>query len=196
MISLTENRSKVLNFLIRNFSKKNSIRMVAKEVGLSPMGTQKILKEFEVEGMVEKEKIGTGIFYSVNLNNEVGFKLAELILLQNKLNSYAKIYAKDLEQLKKYISACVLFGSVLIKGEKAKDIDVLVIIDKKNFERVEEEKRRLEKISVKPIHFIYQTQKDFNGNVKKRDEPILDMIKKGAVLWGQDFILKGIKNGI
>lgn len=194
MVSLTENRSKVLDFLIRNFSKRNSIRMIAKQLGLSPMGAQKILKAFERERITTKEKIGTGIFYSLNLNNAIAFKLAELILTQNKLNPYAKIYGKDLEKLKQYVKACVLFGSILAKGEKSRDVDVLVIIDKKDFKKVEQRKREIEKIATKPIHFIYQTQKDFEENIKKQDRPILNIIKTGAVLWGQNFILRGIKN--
>ena len=196
MVSLTENKSKMLNFLIRNFNKKNSIRMIAKQLSLSPMGAQKILKEFEKERITIKEKIGTGIFYSLNLNNEMAFKLAELILTQNKLNSYAKIYAKDLEKLRQYVKACVLFGSILTKDEKARDVDILIIIDKENFKKVEQKKQEIEKIAVKRLHFMYQTQKDFEENIRKKDKPILDVIKTGAVLWGQNFVLQGIKNAI
>ncbi len=195
MVSLTENKSKVLNFLIRNFHKKNTIRMIAKQLSLSPMGAQKILKEFEKERILIKEKIGTGIFYSIDLNNEVAFKLAELILTQNKLSSYARVYARDLEKLRENVEACVLFGSVLIR-EDARDIDVLVIVKEKNFKKVEKEKQEIEKIAIKPMHFIYQTQKDFEENIKKEDKPILEIIKTGAVLWGQNFVLRGIKNAI
>lgn len=194
MVSLTENKSKVVNFLIRNFYKKNTIRMIAKQLGLSPMGAQKILKEFERENITIKEKIGTGIFYSLDLNNKVAFKLAELILTQNKLNSYAKVYAKDLEKIREYVKACVLYGSILTKREGAGDVDVLVIIDKKNFKKVESKKDEIAKIATKELHFMYQTQKDFEENIKKKDKPILDIIRKGVVLWGYNFILKGIKN--
>jgi predicted nucleotidyltransferase len=194
MVSLTKNKSKVLNFLIRNFSDRNSIRMIAKQLSLSPMGAQKILKDFEKEGLTVKEKIGTGIFYRLDLNNDVAFKLAELILTQHTLNSYAKVYAKDIKQLKKYVKTCVLYGSILTKGKNAGDVDVLVIINKQNFEKVEQQKEKLAKVATKPIHFMYQTQKDFEANIKERDKPILDIIKKGSILWGQNFILEGIKN--
>ena len=196
MVSLTENKSKVLDFLVRNFHKKNTIRMIAKQLSLSPMGAQKILKEFEKERILVKEKIGTGIFYSIDLNNEVAFKLAELILTQNRLGSYARVYARDLEKLRENVEACVLFGSVLIKGEDARDIDVLVIIKERNFKKVEKEKQEIGKIAIKPLHFMYQTQKDFENNIKKEDKPLLDIIRTGAVLWGQNFVLRGIKNAI
>lgn len=196
MVSLTENQSKVINLLIRDFNKKTSIRMIAKQLGLSPMGAQKILKGFERESVTIKEKIGTGIFYSLNLNNETAFKLGEIILTQNKLNSYAKVYMKNLEKLKPYTKSCVLFGSILHKGEKAGDVDVLVIIDKKDFKKVERKKQEIEKISAKTIQFVYQTQKDLEENIAKRDKAVLEIIRTGAVLWGQNFILKGIKNAI
>jgi predicted nucleotidyltransferase len=196
MVSLTENKSKVLDFLIRNFHRKNTIRMLAKQLNLSPMGAQKILKEFERERILVNEKIGTGIFYSIDLNNDVAFKLAGFILTQNKLISYAKVYARDLEKLKENVKTCVLFGSVLTKGENARDIDVLVIIDEKNFKEVEKEKKEIEKIATKPLHFMYQTKKDFENNIKKGDKPLLDVIRTGAVLWGQNLFLRGIKNAI
>src|SRR4030042_4853976 len=157
MVSLTENKSKVLDFLIRNIYKKNTIRMLAKQLNLSPMGAQKILKEFETEKILIKEKIGNGIFYNIDLNNEVAFKLAELILTQNKLSSYARVYARDLETLRETVEACVLFGSVLTKGENARDIDVLVIIKEKNFKKVEKGKQEIGRIAIKPLHFMYQT---------------------------------------
>lgn len=170
--------------------------MIAKQLDLSPMGAQKILKEFEKERILVKERIGTGIFYSIDLNNEVAFKLAELILTQNKLSSYVRVYARDLEKLKESVKACVLFGSILIKGEEARDVDVLVIIDDKKFKEVERLKEDLSKIMIKPLHFMYQTQKDFVKNIKKGDKPILEVIKTGAILWGQNFVLQGIKNAI
>ena len=196
MVSLTENKSKVLDFLIRNLYKKNTIRMLAKQLNLSPMGAQKILKKFETEKILIKEKIGNGIFYNIDLNNEVAFKLAELILTQNKLSSYARVYARDLEKLRENVKVCVLFGSVLIKGEKARDIDVLVIIEEKNFKEVEREKQEIEKIATKPLHFMYQTQKDFENNIKKGDKPLLEIVRTGVVLWGQNLVLLGIKNAI
>lgn len=196
MVSLTENKSKVLDFLIRNLYKKNTIRMLAKQLNLSPMGAQKILKKFETEKILIKEKIGNGIFYNIDLNNEVAFKLAELILTQNKLSSYARVYARDLEKLRENVEACVLFGSVLTKGEDARDIDVLVIIKEKNFKKVEKGKQEIGRIAIKPLHFMYQTQKDFENNIKKGDKPLLDVIRTGVVLWGQNLVLLGIKNAI
>jgi len=195
MINLTKNKGKVLDFLIRNFTEKNSIRTIAREVSLSAMGAQKILKEFEKEDITTKEKIGTGIFYSINLKNERAFKLAELILMQKNLNPYARIYSKDLESLKNYSKVCILFGSILTKGEKAKDIDVFVLINKDNFKNIEKQKKELSGKSTKPFHFVYQTKKDFEKNIKIRDPTILDIIKKGVVLWGEEVILKIIKNG-
>ena len=104
------------------------------------------------------------------------------------------MYASDLKQLKKYVKACILCGSILTRGEKAKDVDVLVIIQKRNFKKVEQKKTELSKFATKPVHFIYQTQKDFRENIKKKDEPILHIIKKGAVLWGHNIILECIKD--
>jgi len=194
MISITKNEAKIINFLIKNFISKNSIREIGRQTGLSAMGTQKILKGLEKQKIAVSEKIGGAIYYRLNLENKSSQKLAELVLTQYKLNSYAQIYAEDLIQLKGHTKACILYGSILTKGEKAEDVDIMVIIEKKNLEKAEKICQELSRKGTKEIHMMVQTEKDFESNIKKKDKPILDIIKKGAVLWGENYVVEGVKN--
>ena len=195
MVSLTENESRVVDFLARNFKERNSINEVGRKLKLSPMGIYKILKKLEKMNAVKAEKIGNAAYYKINFDNEVGIKLAELVLVQNELNSYAKVQAEDLKPLKDSTKACVLLGSVISKGKEARDIDVFLVLEKDRFKQVHKMFDQIKEIKPKRIHDVMSTKEDLIRNIKKGDEVILEIIKTGKILWGAEIILEGIKNG-
>jgi predicted nucleotidyltransferase len=85
-----------------------------------------------------------------------------------------------------------LFGSVLTKGEKANDIDVLLITDGKKFSGLKKEIEEINLLNNKKLHPIYQTKEDLKDNIKKGDKPVLSAIK-GVVVFGEDTIISLIK---
>ncbi|MBU0627645.1 MAG: winged helix-turn-helix domain-containing protein [Nanoarchaeota archaeon] len=195
MQSLTQNEARVMDFLIRNFQERNSVNEIGKRLELSPMGAYKILKKLEKINAVVPEKIGNALYYKPNLNEEIGAKLSELVLIQNNLSPYAQIQAEDLNPLKDSTLCCVLFGSVLTKGKEANDIDILVILEKKDFSRVSKELSKIKSLKPKKIHELMQTKEDLLKNIQKGDKVILDIIKTGKILWGAEIIVEAIKNG-
>ena len=195
MQSLTENEAKVMDFLIRNFNERNSINQVGHRLGITPKGAYKILKKLEKMKAIIPEKIGNAIYYKPKLDEEIGKKLAEFILVQNELNSYAKVQAEDLEKLKDLADCCILFGSVLAKGRDAKDIDTLLIIDGKNFNKAHKGLEELKGMKPKKLHDIIMTKEDLMKNIKKNDEVIIDVIKTGKILWGPEVLVEAIRNG-
>ncbi len=195
MISLTENESRVMDFLVRNLNEKNSINEIGRRLELSPRGIYKVLKKLESFKAIIPEKIGNAVYYRPNLDEELSRKMAEFILMQNDLNSYAKIQAEDLKPLKDETLSCILFGSVITKGSKAGDIDILLVLEKKNFDRVHKRLSEIKEMKPKKIHDIMQAKEDLSKNIKKNDEVILEIIKNGKILWGSDIILEAIKNG-
>jgi len=66
MLSLSDNEFSVLNFLVRNFSEKLTIRNIAQRLNFSPAGVFNILKKLEKQSIVVGQKLGTGLFYSIN----------------------------------------------------------------------------------------------------------------------------------
>lgn len=196
MHNLTSNEARVMDFLMRNFRERNSINAVGRRLGISPRGVYKILKKLEKINAIKPEKIGNGIFYRANLDEEIGIKLAEFVLAQNDLNPYAKVQAEDLEKLKPTALSCVLFGSVLKKGREARDIDVLIVLGKKDFKNVYKILEEIKEINPKKIHDIMQTKEDLAENIRKNDEVILDAITNGKVLWGSEVIVEVIKKSI
>lgn len=195
MFSLTVNEARIIDFLIRNFRERNSINALARKLEISHTGVHKILRKLERVKAVKPEKIGNSIYYKVNLDEGVGIKIPEFVLAQNELSSYAKVIEEDLKILEPLTQSCILFGSVLKKGREARDIDVLLIFEKKNFKKVHQKLEEIREMKPKKIHDVMMTKEDLVKNIKKNDEVVLDIIKNGKILWGSGIIVGGIKNG-
>jgi len=193
---ITKNEAKVLNFVVRNFNERNSINEIGRRLKLSPMGIYKILKKLEKVNAIRPEKIGNGIYYKANLDDEMSIKLAEFVLAQNDLNPYARIQAEDLNQLKDVAIGCILYGSVLKKGKEANDIDFMPIIDhKKNAEKYYIKFDELRQMKPKKLHDIAVIKEDLVKGIKKNDVVIIRAIKEGEILWGSEVVVEAIRNG-
>ena len=195
MVSLTENESRILDFLIRNFSQNYNINQLSRELKISPGGTYKILKKLEKQTFLIQEKRGNNIFYNINYQSEEALEACKFALIEKRTTPYIRTWIKDLQSLKKKTQLAILFGSVLKKHKSAGDIDVLLIFAKENFKDIEEEIRRINKIRPKRIHAIYQTKMDLITNIKNQDKAVLEEIRSGIVLWGRNFLVEAIKNG-
>ena len=167
MLSMSKNESGLIDFLVRNFREKNSINEIGRRLNLSPRGIYKLLKKLEKNDIIIPVRIGNAIYYKYNFNEEKSRKIAEFILLNNKLNSYAQLQADDLKKLEEKALSCVLFGSVLKKGKEAKDIDVLLAIEKKDFDNVQKTLDEIRELKPKKIHDVMQTREDLVKNIKK-----------------------------
>ncbi len=197
MYSLTKNEARVINFSIRNFKERNSINGIGRKLKLSPRGIYKILKKLEKINALKSEKIGNAIYYKINLDEEIGIKLAEFVLVQNEFNNaYAKVYAENLRKLRDVASGCILYGSVLKVGKKARDVDALIIIEKKDYEKASDKLADIRQMATKSIHDVMMTREDLANNLKKDNEAMMDMLRYGQVLWGADIIVEAIKNGL
>ena len=83
VLSLSDNEFSVLSFLVRNFTERLTIRNVAQRLNFSAAGVFNILKKLEKEDIVKGEKLGTGLFYSINFENKIALHIAEIVLLND-----------------------------------------------------------------------------------------------------------------
>lgn len=186
---IPKNTQKVIDFLVRNIDKPGfNVNQIARELSISPSNTLYIIQELKSRDIIKAIDLKTSICYQYNFSNEEAGLLASFVLLQNKLNSYAKLIAEDLRQLEDVSLSCMLFGSILNKGKEAKDIDILLISNE--FSRVNTKLNSIKDLKTKKIHDIIMTKEDFAKNLIKKDAVILEVIKKGAVLWGSDVVVK------
>jgi len=195
MVSLTENEAKSIEFLIRNFSKDYNINRLAKELNISPGGMFKILKKLEKQKFLTKKKAGNNVFYKINYSSQDAIDACIFALTEKKNTPYIKARIKDLERLRPQTELAILFGSILKKGREARDIDILLVFNKKKMKNIENVIDKINKIKSKKVHAVYQTRKDLIKNIKRQDTAILEEIRTGIILWGRDFLVEVIRDG-
>jgi len=89
--------------------------------------------------------------------------------------------------------AIVLFGSVL-RGKGNNDVDVLLLVDSKNHAIVSEQVKEKNTILIKPVHPVWQTRTDLEKNLKKPDKVVIEILKTGVVLKGQEIIAEVLEH--
>ena len=170
MLSLSDNEFSVISFLVRNFTEKLTIRNIAQRLNFSPAGVFNILKKLEKQNIAVGQKLGTGLFYSINFESKIAEHLAAIVLLY----SDDKIEKINVEQLKHAKAA---------------------IFDKKTLLLVTDNVTTLD-ISVPNVEVIVKTEDEVIGLLRKKDAEALQLLKKGVVLFGEDKIVEIIKNCI
>jgi len=166
MLSLSKNEFNVIGFLIRNFSKRFTIRNITALLKTSSAGMHAALKKLEKNGIVKAERLGTGLFYEINLGNKAAHYLAAVSLLEHF--GIKKINSKEIEKESK---AALFDGKRLLvvtsNPDTVKDICYKEIRD---------------------IKIICKSEEELF-----RDNEDLDILEKGNALFGEGLILKIIR---
>ena len=167
MLSLSDNEFSVLNFLVRNFTERLTIRNIAQRLDFSAAGVFNILKKLERHGIVAGQKLGTGLFYQINFENKIAEHLAAIVLL----HSDEKI-AINTEQLKQSKAAIFDKKSLLLVTGNLTASD----------------------ITIQNIEVIAKTEDELIELLRKKEPQMVQMLKKGIVLFGENHIVSIIKN--
>ena|SRR3989344_4861632 len=170
MLSLSDNEFSVLNFLIRNFSEKLTIRNIAKRLNFSSAGVFNILKKLEKQNIVVGEKLGTGLFYSINFENRIAEHLASVVLLYYE----GAVEKVNLEQLKEAKAAILEKDNLLIITDNITTTTMTIV----GFKAVQ------------------KTEDEVIALLRKKDQAMLQVLKKGIVLFGEANVVDIIKNCI
>lgn len=189
---LTLNEKKVLKEILLSFGEGNSINTIAKKCKLSPNGAYKILVKFEEEGIL-KATISNIKSYRLDFDNPKTDSMIELSLI-HETNALLNNRVNDLKGLKETTEAGLAFGSYLKNPSKANDLDILLLLKKENFKRVQNSLEQARLVSPIKLHEILQTEEDIKKNIYIRDAVIFDIIKTGIILWGHKKIINVIKN--
>jgi len=191
---MTQNEKSVLRMLFSALGENYSINEIARQCNLAPNGALKILKKFEKEGILKSKSIANIKSYSLNFDSEKTKNILKLALIP-ELKGRLKFRLEDLKQLKEFTKACIIFGSYSDLKKEPNDMDIFFIIEKQNFKKYKQITLTVYKAIPVKVHDILQTEKDFASNLKKRDKVILEILKKGVILWGYDKIIKIVENG-
>lgn len=192
---MKDNKSRILNFLLRNIQRESTITLLSKELRLSRVGVWKLLKKLEKEALISLTSIGegkTGV-YSIKLNweNPLLEKTLAVIFTQEALENQRWI--ENFKDLESKLSFLILYGSVLHSPKEANDIDILGIANKDNFQEIEQLINKIQKTQIKMIHFLNFTKEELKNELEKPNKAFIDAIKKGTILFGQENFIKFVR---
>ncbi len=100
-------------------------------------------------------------------------------------------WAREFENFK--AEAIILFGSVL-RVKSYNDADVLLLVDSKKHAVVRDQVKEKNTILIKPVHPVWQTLTDLEKNLTKPDKVVIEILKTGVVLKGQETIAKVLEH--
>ncbi len=189
MENITKNEMLFALTILKSPETAYNANSIARHIGITSMGALKIARRLERDKIIVSRELGKARFYMLNFQNTYATEYAKFLLRREAEHApaYARAWISELRKLKNAYSA-VLFGSVLRENEKANDIDVLLITDKRMFQKLKKEVEDINFVNAKKIHPVYQTREDMKKNIKKRDKVVLNAIK-GIVASGEDEII-------
>ena len=189
MKNITNNEMVFVLTIFKSPEVQYNANSISEIMGISRMGALKIAKRLEKENIILSKELGKAKFYELNFANDYVRDYARFLLKREaeQSNPYIKMWISEIKKIKS-ADAAILFGSTLKKHKDAKDIDILIITDKKRFPRLKKEIEEINSINIKKLHPIYQTKEDFIKNIKKGDKVVLNAIK-GVIVFGEEIII-------
>src|SRR3989339_133804 len=192
----TKPNIKILKILLKELTINPTITFLAKEIGMSRVGTWKILKKLEAEKLVLISPIGAGktSTFSISLNweNPIVEKSLSLALTQDALKNQR--WLSNFTELEDKVDFLLIYGSIVHSPKEANDIDILGVTNKNKFLEIEESIKKMQKTQIKKIHAINFTHAEFKGELEKPNKIFIDAIKNGIILFGQEKFIKLIRS--
>lgn len=187
MIRFTPNEKKALLTLFKGILHYYNANSLSKVLGISRVGTMKMLRKFLKEGVLQSETIGKSIVYKLRLHDDYVRKLIAFLLADEA--QMQRRWKMEFEGLFKEGRVIIVFGSVLRNSKEARDIDLMVIVkedNKKEWDEIKSVIRYREGVLPKRVHWLPFVEKGFISDVAKRNKAMIDIIKNSVVLYGQE----------
>ncbi|MBI2139537.1 hypothetical protein HYU14_01325 [Candidatus Woesearchaeota archaeon] len=193
MSAITQNEMDFVLTVFKSPESHYNANSIAKLLGISRMGALKIAKRLTEQNILIPKEWGKAKFYSISFDNAFTSNYLRFMLEREiqHAHPYVKVLADEMRKIKS-ADAAILFGSVLNKHDLAKDIDILLITDKRRFQKLKQEVVEISRLNAKRLHPVYQTKEDFVNNIKKEDAVLINALK-GIVLFGWDVVIDALR---
>lgn len=190
MDAVTKKEAEILLTLLKDYSRDYNASSLSKQVGMTPMGTLKILRKLEEKQVLASRQMGKAVYYSLNYRNPYARKYLSFLLQKEaeEASPAVKRWVTDLRRLAGCAQAAVLFGSTLSQ-KKTGDVDVLLVVEERLDEKLSQEVRELDKVGDRRIHALRQTPADLETNLRGRDRVLVDVFRAGVVVFGYDWMV-------
>jgi len=172
MVSISDSDLKILLFLIRNYAARHTTREIGLKLKISPAGSYKSLKKMEKDKIVIPEKLGTGLFYSINYTNVSAFYLACFASSTNE---------KDIKDLKQHSKAVIKTKNSIFIIPHHHDENIITTSASKLF---------------KDTKIEILSEEDFSRKIITKDRGMIEAMKDAEFIYGSEFIIKTISRMI
>ncbi len=192
MAHRTENEKKALLILFKDFTSYYNANSMSKQLGISRIGSMKLLKKLKAENLLIAKKIGKSTVYRPNIKEDYALDII-IFGLAEEANNF-KRWKDEFKELFIGGRIVLLYGSTIKDYSKARDIDIMVIRkagDSGQINKIINEKQQL---LPKKIHAIDLTPQEFINNLEKKQIALIDIIKNAIVLYGQSKYVDLLKN--
>ncbi len=185
MKAMSSNEMRAFLTLAKEYTTKYNARSLSRRMGLSAMGTLKILKRLEEEGLLVAETIGKAKIFRINYRNAYTGSLLAFLLKKEAEETPPRVkrWVTELRAVEREATIGVLFGSVL-RTDAYKDIDLLALLEEEG--AFDETIARINRRGRRPVHPMKQTKEDLERNLEQEERVVLSAVKEGIVIFGQE----------
>lgn len=193
-MELTTNEQEALRIIFTDYLADHNAYNLKDTLGLSGVGTLKLLRRLQEKALLTSRKMGNAIFYRVNIGNDYALKLLELLFMDHSsLSSFARGWIQELKAFEE-AEAVLLFGSVLSRGKDASDIDACFILARhEDYTRIQRKVEEVNRRSRQKVHPLYLTEEDLKEKLREKDRPVVEMVRSCVVVSGQALFVRVLK---
>jgi len=184
MIELTKKEQEALLIIYKGVANFYNANSLSKEIGITQVGTMKLLKRFEKNNILLSKRIGKSIVYKIDIEKEFVQKLIAFALM-NEASKYQR-WKDEFKSLCKKDRILLFYGSASRNYSNAKDIDIFIVVNKKEIHEVNKKLEEIQSILPKKIHAIKATKEDLVKNIKEKNKSMVEILKTAIVLYGYD----------
>ena len=184
----------LLKLLLKEFTSSHTVSSIAETLKISRVGTWKALKTLEKDGLIRLDKISSKktATFTANLNWENPLTEKALALILAKEASDHKKWVATFNSLEKKHDFLLLYGSILHSPKKARDVDVLLIT--KDFRGARKSFEKIQVTQLNKVHALILAEEELQQEIKSNNKAIIDALRRGVVLFGQESFVKLIKS--
>ncbi|MBU3923378.1 MAG: HTH domain-containing protein [Nanoarchaeota archaeon] len=185
----------ILMILLKEPFVTHTATSLSKSLNITRQGLWKSLNKLKENNLIVLESISnthkSTITIKIQWSNPLTPKTLSLLLTKESIKH--ERWTTSLAELEKLSNFTILYGSILHSPKEAKDIDILTILPKNNFQSIDKKVLEIQKTQAKKIHLIDLTKNEFSKELNNKNKAYLDALKKGVVLFGQDDYVRFIE---
>lgn len=192
---LTPKEAEALLLIYKDFSTSYNAHSIAPKLGITPRGALKLLKNLQKQHLLIGKRMGKATFYKPNVEDAYAKKLIEVLLIK-EASIRAKQWLAECEGVFKHVRIAIVFGSALKKPAHARDVDLMLIIDKERLKAVNNFVEEKNRVLLQPIHPIILTLPELLRNLQEKNPAAVLALKEGSVLHGGEQLIEVMKHVI